>query len=131
MKTLIIILSLGFFGMCHSQQLVYKPVNPMFGGDTFNYQQLLASANAQNSFEDDNATDNRSSLQQFSESVNRQVLSQLSRSLFDQQLGDGLAAGTYTIGTLSLEIYDSAEGLVINILDTSTGEETQIIVPGN
>ncbi len=35
-----------------SQQLVYKPVNPAFGGDTFNYQWLLSSANAQNQFDE-------------------------------------------------------------------------------
>ena len=33
------------------QQLTYEPINPAFGGDTFNYQWLLSSANAQNSFE--------------------------------------------------------------------------------
>jgi curli production assembly/transport component CsgF len=37
--------------------------------------------------------------------------------------------GTFTYGTLNIEIFQSDEGLVINILDTSTGEETQVIVP--
>lgn len=129
MKTIVTFVLLLAGGMLYAQQLVYKPVNPMFGGDTFNYQQLLASANAQNSFTDPSESNNRSSLNQFSESLNRQILSQLSRSFFDQQLGDGLQAGSYNFGTLAIEIFDSAEGLVINILDTSTGEETQIIVP--
>lgn len=113
-----------------SQQLVYKPVNPAFGGDTFNHQWLLAAANAQNSFKDPDADDRkRSQIDQFAESLNRQILSQISRSLLMSQLGDGLQPGTFNFGTLSLEIYESGEGLVINILDTSTGEETQIIVP--
>jgi len=30
---------------------------------------------------------------------------------------------------LSLDIYESSEGLVINILDTNTGEQTQVIIP--
>ena len=53
MKTLIIILTFIagiFYGK--SQQLVYKPVNPAFGGDTFNYQWLLSSAEAQNKQKD-------------------------------------------------------------------------------
>ena len=113
-----------------SQQLVYKPVNPAFGGDTFNHQWLLAAANAQNSFKDPQEEDRkRSQLDQFSESLNRQLLSQLTRSLFSSQLGDGLQPGTFNFGSLSLEIYETGEGLVINILDTSTGEQTQIIVP--
>ncbi len=114
------------------QQLTYEPINPAFGGDTFNYQWLLSSANAQNSFEDPDANDGNnqgSELDQFAESLNRQVLSSLSRTLFSSQLGDGLEEGTFTFGNLTLEIYDSAEGLVVNILDVTTGDETQIIVP--
>lgn len=114
------------------QQLTYEPINPAFGGDTFNYQWLLSSANAQNSFEDPDANDGNnqgSELDQFAESLNRQVLSSLSRTLFTTQLGDGLEEGTFTFGNLTLEIYDSAEGLVVNILDVTTGDETQIIVP--
>ena len=61
--------------------------------------------------------------------LNRQILSQLSRSLFQTQLGEGLQEGNFSFGSLALEVYDSAEGLVINILDTATGEQTQIIVP--
>ena len=37
----------------YGQQLTYKPINPAFGGDTFNYQWLLNSANAQNSFKEE------------------------------------------------------------------------------
>ena len=69
MRTILtlVIVCIGF--ACYGQQLVYKPTNPMFGGDTFNSQQLLASANAQNSFTDPNAVDrDGSELEQFSES---------------------------------------------------------------
>lgn len=131
-KLLLLVLFLTSY-LGFSQQLAYKPVNPAFGGDTFNYTWLLNSANAQNSFTDPNLAtrDNRSELEQFAENLNRQLLGQLSRTLFNAQLGDGLQEGTFTFGTLSLEIFDSAEGLVINILDTNTGEQTQIIVPNN
>jgi len=130
MKKIVTIIAL-LLGTCgFAQQLVYRPVNPMFGGETFNYQQLLNSANVQNRFGDDSGSQlDRSSLGQFSESLNRQILGQLTRGIFDQQLGDGLEPGTFTFGTLSLEIFDSAEGLVVNILDISTGEQTQIIIP--
>ena len=122
----IFFVSLTSFG----QQLVYKPINPAFGGETFNHQWLLAAANAQNSFKDPEAADNnRSTIDQFAESLNRQLLSQISRSLLGSQLDGGLEPGTFNFGSLSLEIFESGEGLVINILDTSTGEETQIIVP--
>ncbi|WP_435579596.1 curli production assembly/transport component CsgF [Gilvibacter sp.] len=127
-----ILLTLLLFGIAQSvfgQELVYRAVNPAFGGDTFNYNWLLNSANAQNGFNDRTLREDLSTLDDFAESINRQVLGQLTRSLFTAQLGDGLEAGTYSFGTLALEIFDSAEGLVVNILDTSTGEQTQIVIP--
>jgi len=131
MKKLLVLLIFfaGYF--CVGQQLSYKPINPAFGGDTFNYNWLLNSANAQNSFTDPDISEDedRSELDQFSENLNRQILGQLSRTLFSAQLGDELEEGTFNFGSLSLEIFDSAEGLVVNILDTNTGEQTQIIVP--
>ena len=54
MKKLLLILLLLFSVQMFSQQLVYKPRNPNFGGDTFNYQWLLSSAEAQNTFSDPN-----------------------------------------------------------------------------
>ncbi len=71
----------------------------------------------------------QSSLEAFTETLNNQILSQLSRSLFQTQLGDELQEGSFTFGSLALDIYESSEGLVVNILDTDTGEQTQIIVP--
>ncbi len=131
MKILITTVCILFTCACVGQQLSYRPKNPNFGGgDTFMYQQLLASANAQNSFTDPSAEDrDRTELEEFAANLNRQILGQLSRSLFTSQLGEGLEEGSFSFGSLSLEIFDSAEGLVINILDTNTGEQTQIIVP--
>lgn len=130
MKTFFTILLFSFSFIGISQQLTYEPINPAFGGDTFNYQWLLSSANAQNSFEDPSAArEDRTSLGQFAENLNRQLLNQLSRGLFDNQLGEGLEEGTFTFGSLSLEIFETLEGLVINILDTNTGEQTQIVIP--
>ncbi len=124
-------------GFSWAQQLVYRPVNPMFGGDTFNYQQLLASAQAQNSFTDPNDPFNDllgelSEVERFTENLNRQLLNQISRSLFTQQFGaDGaLTPGTFTFGSLVIEIFQSTEGLVIDILDTTNGDLTQVIIPG-
>lgn len=131
MKKLVCILVLFATGFCFGQQMVYKPVNPAFGGDTFNYQWLLSSAEAQNPFEDPNAIDRSelTDLEEFQRDLNRQVLGSLSRSVFNSQLGDELQEGTFNVGDLALEIFDTPEGLVVNILDTTTGEQTQIIVP--
>ena len=110
MKTFVIILIFiaGIF-QGKSQQLVYKPVNPAFGGDTFNYQWLLSSANAQNQFDEkkdyNNLLDRMNSLDSFTQSLNRQILSELSRKLFEDQFGDGnIQPGNYLFGSLYLQI---------------------------
>ncbi|AZA46797.1 curli assembly protein CsgF [Chryseobacterium carnipullorum] len=135
MKTLTIILIFiaGIFSG-KSQQLVYKPINPAFGGDTFNYQWLLSSANAQNQFDEkkdySSLLDNVNSLDSFSQSINRQVLSELSRKLFEDQFGEGsLKPGNYLFGSLYLQITTTAQGLLINILDTSSGDQSEIVIP--
>ena len=117
----------------YSQDLVYKPKNPAFGGDSFNYSWLLSSAESQNLLEDgedDRFRDDQSDLENFTQNLNSQFLNSISRSLFTQQFGtEGLAPGTYTFGSLSIEVFPTLEGLVINILDTDTGEQSMIIVP--
>ena len=131
-KLLFFIFFIGLAGSMSAQQLVYKPVNPSFGGDTFNYQWMLSSANAQNSIEDPNMTaqERAGSLEQFNEGLNRQLLGQISRAAFADQFGSGeFEPGTFTFGTLELEIVETINGLVINILDTTTAEQTQIIIP--
>jgi curli production assembly/transport component CsgF len=115
----------------NAQDLVYKPKNPAFGGDTFNYQWLASSAESQNKFKEKSGTDiKKSDLEKFTDQLNAQLLNQISRSLFTQQFGaNGISAGSYTFGSLSVEIYPSAGGLTVDILDTKTGEQTQVIIP--
>ncbi len=93
----------------------------------------MSSASAQNSLKARvDPREQQSELDRLGQDINRQILSQISRTLLQQQLesfGSFDQEGTFTYGTLTLEIYRTLEGLVINILDTTTGEETQIIVP--
>ncbi|AZQ44077.1 curli production assembly/transport component CsgF [Nonlabens ponticola] len=132
--TLLILLCLA--ATSNAQQLVYKPINPAFGGDTFNYQWLIQSAEQQNKFTDPaqrGLNDPQSELDSFADGLNRQILSQLSRSLINAQidLNDGLEPGTFSFGSLEVEVLESLDGLVVNILDTNTGDTTQVVIPTN
>lgn len=131
MKRIIVFIILIQCSFSFSQELVYKPKNPAFGGDTFNYQWLLSSADAQNLYKEKaKLQTDKTELEQFAENLNSQLLNQVSRSLFTQQFGeDGISEGNYVFGSLSVEVYQSTGGLTINILDTTTGEETQVIIP--
>ncbi len=135
MKNLLILAALCGFSFAGAQQLVYKPINPAFGGDTFNYQWLMSSASSQNQFDDQDKKGlnlrDLNSLSSFTDSLNRQILSELSRKLFGDQFGDGdLKPGTYVFGSIYLEVLQTGQGLLISILNTSTGEQSQIVIPG-
>jgi len=132
MKFLTLLILFFIFQSSIAQDLVYKPRNPAFGGDTFNYQWLLSSAESQNKLKDNTISTSsaKTELERFTENLNTQLLSQVSRSLFTQQFGTGgISEGSYTFGSLAVEVYPSEGGLTVNILDTNTGEQTQVIIP--
>ncbi|MBQ0152127.1 MAG: curli assembly protein CsgF [Chryseobacterium sp.] len=134
MKTfyLSLLLFAGLF-LGKSQQLVYKPVNPNFGGDSYNYSWLLGSANAQNQFDNKSGSSGysaASSMSSFTESLNRQVLSQLSSKLFQNSFGEnGVEAGNYVFGSLYVQVTNTSNGTMISILDTNTGEQSEVVIP--
>lgn len=127
---------LTFFSLtAFSQQLIYKPINPAFGGDTFNYQWLLSSAQAQNTLEETGggragALGGSNSLDDFESNLNRQILNQLSREVIDEIFGEGsLQDGEFEFGTLQINIASESDGVNIDILNSQDGSRTNIIVP--
>ena len=83
MKQKILFIFILISGFVYSQDLVYTPISPFFGGNTFNYQQILASANAQNDFTEQEAeTTTTTALENFTNGLNTRLLSSLSSSLF-------------------------------------------------
>lgn len=132
-KVLIFSTLFTLFSTCFtfSQAFVYKPKNPAFGGESFNYQWLLSSAESQNSFTAPDDSEELTELEEFTENLNRQLLNRINRLILDGQFNiDGnLQPGVYNFGSLSVEVFESTEGLVVNILDTDTGEQTQVIIP--
>lgn len=123
----------GSIGSAFAQQLVYRPINPSFGGETFNYQWMLSSAQAQNKLEE-RASDRfgTNALDDFESSLNRQILSQLSRQLVNDVFGeggDGLQEGVFEFGNLLVEITYEAEGINVSIVNNSDGTQTDILIP--
>ncbi len=115
-----------------AQRFVYTPVNPAFGGNTFNYSWLQASATAQNTIADPATTKSSAldPLNQFSANLNQQVLSQLTTRLISSQFGQGaIKAGSYTVGTYQIEVTPGGGGVVVSVTDTGTGNKTTITIP--
>ncbi len=143
MKTLFIFAALlllpAGLHQLRAQGLVYRPNNPAFGGNTFNYQWMLSSAQAQDTHKDPTAKNasssafsglgSSSSLQSFSDNLQRQLLSRLSQNILNKQFGDeGLKEGTFSYGDMQVVITNAAEGVIIRITD-GKGGESSITVP--
>ena len=117
-----------------AQQLIYTPVNPSFGGYYFNGQTLLSEAQAQNGFTAGTSSAynpySQDPLQNFKNSLNQQILSQLSRQLLTNVFGEaGLTAGHYDLGDYSIDITPGGDGVHIDIFDTGTGDQTTVVLP--
>ncbi|HPE77558.1 MAG TPA: curli assembly protein CsgF [Draconibacterium sp.] len=121
----------------NAQQFVYTPINPAFGGNTFNYQWMLSSAQAQDTYKaptidgkDPYGMYSTNPVDDFAESLNRQILSRLSRELVTRQFGEeALAEGSYVLGDYQIDIGNSDNGLNITIVDNTTGATTNVEVP--
>ena len=116
-----------------AQDLKYKAINPAFGGDTFNYNWLLSQAQAQNDYSEDPNADPFAldPLGEFQNDLNRQILSQLSRSLVGDLFSEdgSLNEGTFEIGNYQIEVINGLDGVNIGIFDTETGGTTTVTVP--
>lgn len=119
------------------QGFVYRPNNPNFGGNTFNYSWLLSQAQAQDRNKDPSAlsTTGRTgltsgnSLNNFAQNLQNQLLNRITNSLIGDQFGEGtLRPGTYTFGTFQVEITNGTDGVVLRIVD-GNGGETTITIP--
>src|SRR5690554_3825511 len=100
-----------------AQSFVYTPKNPAFGGNTFNYQWLLSSAQSQDTYKAPQTATERfgyysDPAKDFAESLNRQILSRLSREIITRQFGeDSLEEGTYVLGDYQIEIGNGTDGV--------------------
>lgn len=125
-------------GSAAATELVYTPVNPAFGGSPLNGQVLLGMAQATNKHKDPEADrfadlGKKTALQQFSETLERSILSQLSSAAVSRVMGPNgnLQPGTVETGNFRITIVDAGGGvLIITTTDKATGATTSFQVGG-
>lgn len=124
--------SLAALQPAQAQQLVYQPRNPAFGGLSLNYQWQLQSAQAQNDFEAQRAPNfARDPLQDFEQSLQRQILSQLARELTLNRFRslDLNQQGRFDFGEFTIEIVPGLNEISIRIFNLLTGAESVVTIP--
>ncbi len=118
-----------------AQQLIYTPINPSFGGSSFNGSWLQAQAQAEKRFSAPSAPtynpySTTNTLQDFQSTLDNAVLSELSQKIVSQVFGENaLTPGHYQFGNYSVDINPANDGIHINIQDVLNGGSTSVIVP--
>lgn len=119
-----------------AQELVYQPVNPSFGGDSFNSSHLLSIANIDRPDppQDDSAFGNDigdSQTDFFVRQLESRILSRLSSDITDAIFGpDADPSGTFQFNDTTIAFETLLDGTVqIEITDIASGGVTQIEVP--
>ncbi len=116
-----------------AQQLTFEFRNPAFGGNYLNYQWMMSSAEAQNDYKDRGQSINytRDPLADFQQSLQRQILSQLSRELIYERFGnlDLTKEGRFDLGEFVVEIIPGLDGVNIHIFNALTGDESTVTIP--
>ncbi|MDX8392131.1 MAG: curli assembly protein CsgF [Mariprofundaceae bacterium] len=117
-------------GTAFAEQIVYRPVNPSFGGSPNNASGLLAKANSENNFKDPaalNALKKLSPLQQFQQNLQQFVLNRVAASVTGTIIGPGgaLVPGTISTTNFDIQVINLAGGgTKIITTDKNTGQAT-------
>jgi curli production assembly/transport component CsgF len=130
-RTLAMLVACGLAGSAQATDLVYRPVNPSFGGDPLNGPNLLNQAQQQNNFKDPNAPSNnlanQTPLQQFNDQLQRAILSRIASSVSGSLFNSSgqLIPGVVETADFRIAIVDLGGGVLsITTTDKVTGQST-------
>ena len=121
-------------GTAAASELVYVPTNPAFGGSPLNASGFLATAQVSNRHKEPAAEPSggkQNALQQFTDMLERSVLSQLSAAATSGVMGSGgkLHPGSVETGNFRIDIVDAGGGvLMITTTDKTSGQSTSFQV---
>ena len=113
-----------------AQDLTYQPYSPTFGGNPFNSNHILGTANAQNDYRDPNSTASNSQADIFARQLQSRLLSALSSQLVDAIFGENpQERGTFSFGGQTISFVRGLDDVTITIFTEASGETTTIVVP--
>ena len=115
------VLLLSLNGIAAAGQLVYRPVNPSFGGDPFNSAHLLGIANANDRYKDPNEVDIEEVLNDIdfgATGTTAAGTTATSNGVLTDGIGNGTSSSTGTSGSTA------GSGLGLSVTPNSDGSFT-------
>ena len=111
-------------------ELVYRPVNPAFGGRPLNGAFLLNSAQAQNKYKDPDSRRNDDPVQQFARALQSRLLSAVANQVVEALFGDNPQDdGEIVFGDQTIRFTRGLDTITVEIADAGSGSTTVIEVP--
>lgn len=122
-------LLLASASLASASELIHSPINPSFvGGNSFNGSYLLNSASMQNKHKE--PVIEQTPLEQFRESLQRNLLYSITSKLTQEMYGEGgFQPGHYSYAGMDVDVVGGTDGVTITIVDTVNGGTTTVTVP--
>ena len=113
-----------------SADMIYKPINPSFGGDPFNSSHLQGLAASQNLFKPDSKSSTQSKSEQFLSMLESRLYSSLASQVSDAIFGENAQPhGTITFEDQTIVFNHTLTSIDLQITDLTTGKVTNISIP--
>ncbi len=114
-----------------SADLIYRPVNPSFGGDPFNSNHLQGLAASQKSFEEQSeSSSTQSTSERFLNMLESRLYSSLASQVADAIFGeDAQPNGTIVFDDQQISFVNTGTEIRLTVTDFSTGKVTNIVIP--
>ncbi len=128
--------ALSLAGQATASELIYYPRNPSFGGNPAYGHVLLNSALATKThtdpgLDDDRGLEEKTPLEQFNETLERQVINRLTTAATSRIMGPNgnLIPGNLETDNFIINVADIGNGMLnVTTTDKLTGASTQFIV---
>lgn len=110
--------------------LVYRPVNPAFGGNPLNSTYLYQGAEIQNEHRESSSSSSLSATQRLSQTITSSLLNRIAAQISESILGENAQdSGTFNLGDATIDFVRGDGTVTVNITDLITGETTSVSIP--
>lgn len=110
--------------------MIYKPINPSFGGDYFNSNHLQGLATAQKGFKEQSSSQSQSPTERFLSMLQSRLYSSLASQVSEAIFGeDAQPNGTIVFDDQQVTFINTGTEIQLIVTDFTTGQVTNIVVP--
>lgn len=111
--------------------ILYKPVNPSFGGDSFNSTHLQSLATTQKLFEENtNSRTQTSSTERFLAMLESRLYSALASQVSEAIFGDSAQpSGTIIFDDQQVSFFNTGTEIQLTVTNFTNGQVTNIVIP--